>query len=48
MGRKEILQNQIANQLRGTARYQAIQGMIVEAKLAKQGTRLATGRDRPT
>jgi hypothetical protein len=39
--------NQIANQLRGTERYQAIQGRIVEAKLANQGTQLATGRDRP-
>jgi hypothetical protein len=40
--------NQIANQLRGTERYQAIQGRIVEAKLANQRTQLATGRDRPT
>lgn len=36
--------NKIANQLRGTERYQAIQGRIVEAKLANQSTRLATRR----
>ena len=39
--------NQIANQLRGTERYQAIQRRIVEAKLANQDTRLATGRHAP-
>jgi hypothetical protein len=37
--------NQIANQLR--ERYQAIQRRIVEAKLANQDTRLATGRHAP-
>ena len=40
----EKFANQIANQLRGTERYQAIQGRIVEAKLAYQCTRLAAGR----
>ena len=33
----EEFANQIANQPRGTERYQAIQGRIVEAKLANQG-----------
>ena len=41
---RENFANQIANQLRGTERYQAIQGRIVEAKLAYQCTRLAAGR----
>jgi hypothetical protein len=39
--------NQIANQLRGTERYQALQGTIEEAKLANQGAQLATGQHSP-
>ena len=39
--------NGIANELRGTGRYQGLQGGIAIQKLANQTTRLGTGRHTP-